>query len=520
MAPARNTVFDAGGPIIIGAGLAGLFTALKCAPMPCLLISPDPVGVGSSSAWAQGGMAAAVGEGDSAAAHMADTIAAGAGLVDPEIAAGVTEEARARVLDLLSFGTPFDKDESGALLQSREAAHSTNRVLRVSGDMAGKAIMDALLHRARQTSSIRILEGVTVDDLAVADGHVVGVFARRVDDLTSEPMLIRAPHTVLATGGIGGLYAKTTNPSRVRGQGLGMAARAGAQISDPEFVQFHPTGIAIERDPTPLATEALRGHGATIIDTTGTRFLLNEHPDGELAPRDIVARAIHRRVSNGEPVFLDTRSAIGAGMAESFPTVTEFVRSAGIDPLTQPIPIAPTQHYHMGGVATDAQGATSLPGLWAAGEVACTGLHGANRLASNSLLEAVVFAARIADAISATPQSATTELPAALLQGSRPDVPRGASKALREVMSTHVGVERSESGLRHALDTIAALEREHAPGARAFLNMTHTATLIAAAALQREESRGSHARLDFPEAREPAMRTVITLTDALDIREN
>jgi len=414
---AHDTVFDAGGALIVGAGLAGLFTALKLSPTPCAVLSPEPLGAGASSSWAQGGVAAAVGLGDSAESHARDTIAAGAGTVDPEVALAVAREAGARIADLLDLGAPFDRDASGALVQSREAAHSFARVVRVKGDGAGAAIMAALIEATRKTPSIQVVENVTVEDLAVEDGRVVGVFARRADDPYAEPLMFRARATVLATGGVGGLYAVTTNPPSVRGQGLGMAARAGAVIADPEFVQFHPTGLAVDRDPTPLASEALRGDGATLIDAHGRRFMADEHPDAELAPRDIVARAIHRRVSKGEAVYLDARAALGARFAEHFPTIAAYCAEAGIDPATQPIPVRPAQHYHMGGVRTDAAGRSSLPGLWVCGEAARTGLHGANRLASNSLLEALAFGARIGADIAglepaAAPRARVTPPPA------------------------------------------------------------------------------------------------------------
>jgi len=525
MAPARDNVFDTGGALIIGAGLAGLFTALKLAPTPCTVLSPDPLGAGASSAWAQGGVAAAIAEGDSAEAHAADTVAAGAGMVDEAVALSVAREAAARIDDLLNFGAPFDRDEAGRLMQSREAAHSFARVVRVKGDRAGRAVMAALIERARATQSIRLVEGVTIDDIAVENGRVVGVFGRRVADPYAEPIFFRARSTVLATGGLGGLYAITTNPGRVRGQGLGMAARAGAVIADPEFVQFHPTGIAVDRDPTPLASEALRGEGATLIDQNGHRFMLDVHPDAELAPRDIVALAAHRVRAAGGEVFLDAREALGAEFDEMFPTVAKFCRDAGIDPTTQPIPVAPVQHYHMGGVKTDARGRSSLPGLWVCGEAARTGLHGANRLASNSLLEAVVFGARIAEDIgglepSAAPHpSLTPPAPVAYTDGPGRVAPPEAVAALRKVMSEDVGVERSATSLSHALGEIARLERENAGVSRAFLNMTTAATLVAAAALAREESRGGHYRSDFPET-DPARaaETDITLAEALEIR--
>ncbi|SOH93464.1 L-aspartate oxidase [Monaibacterium marinum] len=519
-----QNVLEASGTLIIGAGLAGLFTALKLSPRPCTVLSPEPVGVGASSAWAQGGIAAAVGLGDTAEAHARDTVLAGAGLVDEEIALGVTSDGAARIFDLLDYGAPFDRDSEGRLLQSKEAAHSTNRVVRVSGDQAGRAIMDALIRTARATQSITLLEGIVVDDLAVQDDRVIGAYARQVADPMASPIYISAQEVLLATGGIGGLYAVSTNPGRVRGQGLGMAARAGAMIADTEFVQFHPTGIAVDRDPCPLATEALRGHGATLIDEAGHRFMFDVDPAGELAPRDIVARAIHDRVSSGQKVFLDTRQAVGAAIYDEFPTVAQYCVEAGIDPATQPIPVRPAQHYHMGGILTDARGRSTLPGLWACGEVSATGLHGANRLASNSLLEAVVFAARIAEDISELPLAGPQDSPAPLCApiygpGPRQD-PHEAVRALREVMDRHVGVVRTAQGMATALRTIAALEAEHAPSSRAFLNMTTAATLIAAAAMQRHESRGGHFRSDMPDTDEAlAQRTNITLAQALAIRQ-
>jgi L-aspartate oxidase len=526
----RDTPFEVDGALIVGAGLAGLFTALKMAPHPVTVLSPMPLGEGASSAWAQGGVAAALRDDDSPAAHANDTVAAGAGTVDPAVALSVAGEAARRIEDLAGLGTPFDRDAEGGFVQSREAAHSAHRVARVKGDRAGFAIMQALISAARATPSIQIVEDIEVDALALTEGRVTGVIARRASDPASAPIRFRAPHVVLATGGIGGLYRVTSNPSRVRGQGLGMAARAGAVIADPEFVQFHPTGIAVDRDPAPLASEALRGEGAVLIDETGARFMLAIHPDAELGPRDVVARAVHNHIAAGHKVFLDTRAAMGASFAEHFPTVAGYCRDAGIDPVTQPIPVAPIQHYHMGGVRTDETGRTSLPGLWAVGEVACTGLHGANRLASNSLLEALVFGARIAEQITSrtaetsrpahalpTPAAETAILPKSTLPEST--LGEAALAELRQIMTTHVGVERDAAGLSRALRDIARIERETQGAGHAFLNMLTTATLIAAAALQRTESRGAHARADHPQP-DPAQahQTLITLDQALAIR--
>ncbi len=521
-----DTIHNCNGALIVGAGLAGLFTALKLAPYPCVVLSPAPLGEGASSAWAQGGVAAAIGDSDDPKFHADDTMTAGAGTVDAETALSVTADAAARIDDLLTMGTPFDRDDAGQLVQSREAAHSHNRVVRVSGDRAGRAIMDALIARVRQTPSITVLEGYLADDLGVSGGVVKGVFARRVTDMTAEPILFTAQATVLATGGIGGLYAVSTNPAKVRGQGLGMAARAGAVIADAEFVQFHPTGLAVDTDPCPLATEALRGEGATLIDQDGHRFVFDDHPDGELAPRDIVARSIFRKIRDGGKAFLDTRAAIGADILHEFPTVSAYCTAAGIDPVTQTIPVQPAQHFHMGGIKVTSSGKSTLPGMWVCGETSCTGLHGANRLASNSLLEAVVFGARIAQDIRETPSGTAPhdaqELTSitASAEAQEKLAPAEAVSALRDLMTTYVGLERTEAGLETALREIAVLERDWAPISRAFLNMSTAATLITASALKRQESRGGHFRSDFPETNPAmAMGSEITLSEALAIRD-
>ncbi|MGG7567609.1 L-aspartate oxidase [Rhodovulum sp. DZ06] len=524
--PQALEVMDAGAPVIVGAGLAGLFLALKMAPAPCLVLSPAPLGDGASSAWAQGGIAAALARGDSPALHAADTAAAGAGLVDGAVALSVAEEAAARIEDLARLGTPFDRDASGGYVQSREAAHSARRVVRVGGDGAGRAVMATLVAAVRRTPSIRVLEGVTAEEILTDDGRVAGLLCRA----PSGPLAIRASAVVLATGGVGGLYATTTNPAQVRGEGLGMAARAGAPAGDPEFVQFHPTGLAVPGDPTPLASEALRGEGALLVDASGRRIMEGVDPALELAPRDIVARAIHREIAAGTRVFLDTRAAIGDRFPEEFPTIDAHCRAAGIDPVHDLIPVRPAQHYHMGGVLTDARGRSALPGLHAAGETACTGLHGANRLASNSLLEALVFGARAAEDLAGT-EAAKVALPDAALARAGKGAGRGPDperlQALRRVMDRDAGVERDAEGLRRLLRLLEDADRAERVAAAAgrpeggasWRNMLAAATLIGAAALAREESRGGHHRRDFPQA-DPsrAARTVMTLAEAEAIR--
>jgi L-aspartate oxidase len=315
---------------------------------------------------------------------------------------------------------------------------------------------------------------------------------------------------IFATGGLGSLFAVTTNPREARGEGLGMAARAGAVIADPEFVQFHPTAIAIGRDPAPLATEALRGEGGILVDESGRRFMLTVHKDGELAPRDVVARAIHRELVGGHKVLLDCTKAVVRKFAERFPTVYGACRSAGIDPASEPIPVAPAAHYHMGGIASDARARSSIDGLWAVGECAGTGLHGANRLASNSLLEAIVFGARAAEDVRGTVvQRPGRGVPAAPERFAAPSPPH----VLRDAMTHFVGLERDASGLREALLVIDQLERVGG-GEPALLNMTASAKLVVASALRRRESRGGHYRTDALQAAATAQRTFLTLADA------
>lgn len=504
-----DNIVETDGALILGAGIAGLFTALKLAPMPSIVLAGTRPGVSGSSAWAQGGIAAAMGEGDSWQSHAHDTVAAGAGLCDPAIVELVAREAPERIHDLLALGIAFDRKPDGSLALGREAAHSMSRIVHVKGDGAGAAISAGLAARAGQAGCITLLEGFHAIELVMEDGRVTGLFARSGMGHDARLVLFKARAVILATGGLGALYAVTTNPLESRGEGLGMAARAGALIADPEFVQFHPTAIAVGRDPAPLATEALRGEGAVLINARGERFMTAVHPDAELAPRDIVARAIHRQIMSDQPVFLDCREAVGTAFARRFPTVYGACAAAGIDPATQPIPVAPAAHYHMGGIASDAHGRSSLPGLWVVGECAATGLQGANRLASNSLLEGLVFGARVAQDVRGT-------LMPGAARGTPPAPPRFASPApahvLREAMTRLVGLERDDAGLRAALAIIARLER--AGNELAVQNMVASAKLVAAAALARTESRGGHWRSDYPTPAPTARRSFLTLADA------
>ena len=490
------------GVLILGAGLAGLSAARAAAPRKALVIAPEPIGHGCASAWAQGGMAVALSADDSPADHARDTIVAGAGIVDEDAAQALTAAGPDAVRLLADLGAPFDRDAQGAFLQSLEAAHSKARVARVGGDGAGRAILEALAAATLSLPNVEVWAPARARSLLKdAAGRVRGALIER-DGVLIE---VVAPATILATGGAGGLYAVTTDPAAVRGEGLGLAALAGAVIADPEFVQFHPTALDLGRDPAPLATEALRGEGAVLVNDDGARFMDRYNPRGELAPRDVVARAIHAERAAGRPVFLDATKAVGAHFPTEFPAVFAACMAAGIDPRVQPMPVAPAVHYTMGGVSTDMEGRTSLPGLYAAGEVACTGVHGANRLASNSLLEAAVCGAR-AGALAARESDSAT---APLASRPTPDLPFEALQTLRRGMAEHAGVVRDAHGLAKLLWLIDGLEAEHgvAPTLVA-------ARLIAACALERRESRGAHFRSDYPATDAVGERTFTTLAAA------
>ena len=488
--------------VIVGAGVAGMSAALALAPLRVHVVTKTRLGAGGSSPWAQGGVAAAVGPDDSPALHAADTIAVAGGLADADVVDLLTREGPAAIRRLVALGARLDRDDQQEFALGREAAHSRSRILHAR-DATGAELVRALTAALRAAPGVRVFEEAFACDLLVEDGLAVGVIARNPD---GRIVVHRASAVVLATGGTGRVYSHTTNPPEATGDGLAMAARAGARLGDLEFVQFHPTALAVGADPMPLLTEALRGKGAIVVDETGRRFLQDVDPAGELAARDIVARGIARHLLAGHSAFLDCREAVGADFPRLFPTVFELCQRHGLDPRREVVPIAPAAHYHMGGVAVNLQGRTSLPGLWACGEVSCTGVHGANRLASNSLLEALVFGGRVAEDLglalqTAPPPTATPASASATAAARAPFDPARSSAAaarVRQVMWEKVGLLREEEGLASAVAEIgqwvSALADERSESA----SLVTAAGLIAQAALARRESRGSHFRLDYP----------------------
>lgn len=517
------------GVVVIGSGLAGLTATLEAAAAPALtpvvLLTKTVELAGGSSAAAQGGIAAAVGPGDDPEAHAADTVAAGAGLVDPAVALLVARDGAAAVRDLLARGLPFDRGPDGAPALGREGAHGAARILHAGGDATGRVLVAALAARVRAMPSVQVTTGAFAYDLVIAKGRIAGMLAVDRDGF----VWYRAARVVLATGGVGAIYRRSTNPPEATADGLALAARAGGRLTDLEFVQFHPTALAADAadtptdaagpgwSPAPLLTEALRGAGAVLRDDRGRAFMADEHPAADLAPRDVVARAIGRRIAAGRSVFLDLRPALAA-KPDGYPTAVAACRAAGLDPFAAPVPVAPAAHYHMGGVITDTEGRTTVPGLWACGEVARTGVHGANRLASNSLLEALVFGRRAARDLVTMPGDgpASVVLPRPAVPGPEAAPAIAAVVAeLRAVMAARAGLVRTAAGLQAAVDDLAALAGRLAalptcpPEAmgsgfgpdevRRFgeaRNMLLAARLIVAAALARPESRGAHWRDD------------------------
>jgi L-aspartate oxidase len=488
----------AGQPIIIGAGLAGLMTALYLSPQPAIVLAKAPLGSAIASAWSQGGIAAALRPDDDAALHAADTLAAGDGLCDPRVVERITDAARDAVSELARRGVIFDRDADGDFKLGLEAAHSRRRIVHARGDGTGREIMRALTEAVRRTPSITVLEGAEAVRLIVEDGRLAGVLALAANG----PLLLSGSRVVIATGGVGALFRHTTNPLGAVGQGLALAALAGAMLADMEFVQFHPTALDVGIDPMPLVSEAVRGEGAVLIDETGERFMAGE-ARAELEPRDVVARAVWRRLASGHRVYLDARACLGARFAERFPGIAAACRAAGIDPATTPIPVRPAAHYHMGGIAVDAVGRSSIAGLWACGEAAATGLHGANRLASNSLLEAAVCARWVAGSVAGTTARRVTPVRV------RPVAVRQAvdTRLVREIMSQQVGVLRDRAGLQAAVEALRPMAFGDGPEADGAL----VGLMIATAALAREESRGGHYRTDFPHPSHWARRSSLRL---------
>ncbi|MDX8515475.1 L-aspartate oxidase [Mesorhizobium captivum] len=497
MSPDVRSFF--GRPIIIGGGIAGLMTALQLAPEPVLVLSRTLLGADTSSTSAQGGLAASFGQDDHPTLHLADTLAAGDGLCDTDMASRILQAAPGAIEGLARFGVRFDRTLKGPLCLGLEAAHSRRRIVHAHGDGSGREIMRALIDAVRSTPSIVVVEGVEARRLAVRENAIRGVWA----SCALGPVFFGSRRVVLATGGIGGLFLDTTNPSGSCGQGLALAARAGAVLADLEFIQFHPTALEGPERPMALVSEAVRGEGATLIDETGRRFL-DGVPGAELAPRDVVARAVWSHLAGGHQVFLDARKRPGPEFVRHFPTIASACRGLGIDPVHDLIPIRPAQHYHMGGVAVDASGRTSVKGLWACGEAASTGLHGANRLASNSLTEAVVCARWVAESVGGTPARRTKPVFA-------DDYPSPDPVPARPFVSRALGIVRNGEALKEAVRALLPLaEREDAASDPAAVGL-----MLAISALRRRESRGAHYREDFPHHAAVARRSEITLEAAL-----
>ena len=486
--------------LVIGSGVGGLTVALETPGLRVGLLTKIELGRGGSSPMAQGGVAAALGPGDSPAAHAEDTLAAAAGLAVPERVRMLTEERPARIAALLALGTRFDRDGAGHLALGREAAHGCARILHANGDETGAEIVRALREAVESAPTVAVLERTFACELVREQGRVVGVLARHAAGTVG---LHLARAVVLATGGIGQVYRHTTNPRENTGDGLAMAARAGVRLTDLEFVQFHPTALDVGDDPMPLLTEVLRGAGATLVDEGGRRVLPDFHPAGELAPRDVVARALWEMRRQGRRTLLDARDAIGSRIESEFPTAFRHCLEHGFDLRREPVPVSPAAHYHMGGIAVDTHGRTSLAGLWACGEVSCVGVHGANRLASNSLLDAMVFGARVGRDLM---REVRGLLPVKALLG-RVDARLGDQstedgahaelrREIRDVMWDEVGLVRTAGGLQHAVEGLVRIAHRLGPGSSETHNLLTVARLVTQAAFVRRESRGAHFRSD------------------------
>jgi len=474
-------------PLVVGAGVAGLSVSLGL--RRAYVISTPEMG---STWWAQGGIAAAVGSGDSPEDHARDTLAVSGGLALAEAVETLTEGGPEAIERLVALGAEFDRDEEGELQLGKEGGHGARRVVRADGDATGAEVMRALNEAVRRSETVTVVEGRVID-LVKSGTRVAGVLTAD----GKERHIYTAPAVVMATGGAGRIYAKTTNPPAVTGEGVVMAGRAGARLADLEFFQFHPTALHAGKDPMPLLTEALRGEGAGLVDAQNRRFMDRYHPLGDQAPREALARAIFWQYDRGSSVYLDARSIIN--FHERFPTVTAHAMSVGLDPVEHLLPVLPAAHYCMGGIDADTCGRTSVQGLWAVGECASTGAHGANRLSSNSLLEGLVFGARVAVSVDAGLEDPTGELETPKESLDLPLVAGPAIEDLRRVMWDRVGVVRTASGLGEARSTILELS----PVLRRTIagrNALELALLVILAALRRTESRGGHYRADYPDA--------------------
>ncbi len=494
--------------VVIGSGIAGLTAALRLRGLVdhVLVVTKDVLDAGSTQ-WAQGGIAAALGPGDTPEQHERDTLVAGAGACDAEAVRVLVTEGPDAVRELIALGANFDLHPGGELSLTREGGHHRDRIAHAGGDATGAEIQRALIAAVARAPEIEVIEhALAVDLLLAEDGGVAGLTLHVMGEGQRDGVgAVRCRAVVLASGGLGQVFSQTTNPSVATGDGMALAYRAGAVLRDLEFVQFHPTVMWLgpdSRGQQPLISEAVRGEGAFLVDWEGTRFMQGVHELADLAPRDVVAKAITRRmIETGHPhMWLDARHLGGAFWETRFPTILATCRRYDVDPVTELIPVAPACHYASGGVATDVWGRSTLPGLYATGEVACSGVHGANRLASNSLLEGLVFSRRIAEVLPgelrAWVDAAADPRQPWLVDGS-------CRRALQEEMTGRVGVLRSADGLRsagHALEELADTAAVTVDqDAWETTNLVTVSSLLAEAALLREETRGSHWREDFPE---------------------
>ncbi|SNS39169.1 L-aspartate oxidase [Granulicella rosea] len=485
--------------LVVGGGIAGLSAAIRLAGRGRVLVVTKDALAESNTAYAQGGIAVAMGGDEDVSLHLSDTVAAGDGLVNRQAAKMLVEQGPKRVDELLAWGTGFDRGAAGELLRTREGAHSLSRILHANGDATGREIARSLLKHARGIPVITLMEDTTTVELTVEEGRVVGALLLGAD---GKLFSVRVRAVLLASGGAGQVYSDTTNPAVATGDGIAMAYRAGAELEDMEFYQFHPTAFAKEGAPRFLMSEALRGEGAWLVNAAGERFMSRYHPQLELAPRDVVARAITREGLAG-PVYLDMRH-VEIDLAARFPGISAFLAKYGLKLNRDLIPVRPAAHYLMGGIKTDLHGRTSVPGLFAAGEAACTGVHGANRLASNSLLEGLVFGASAAETM-AEEQGAGTQDKG--VGKTAPPVPVDPAALevwiakLRKLMWEDAGLLRDGDGLRRAQGRLDGMIRGCPRGVTRreveARNLLTVASVMVESALGREESRGAHYRSDF-----------------------